>query len=84
MLGVVQLPCGCGKIQGPAYGEKTQQLVVIHPKKSSFLCRESSVCSQYSMEEAGYKHFLLAWQNFFVSLLLRYILYYLSEERFST
>ena len=39
-LGAVQLPGGCGKIQGPAHGEKTQQLVVVHPKKAPFCAGE--------------------------------------------
>ena len=39
-LGAVQFPGGCGKIQGPAHGEKTQQLVVVHPKKAPFCAVE--------------------------------------------
>ena len=31
-LGAVQLPCRAGKIQRPAHGQKTEQLVVVHGK----------------------------------------------------
>ena len=81
-LGAIKLPRSGGEIQRPAHREEAEKLVLVHGKS---LLSGGGICvhPQYSRKSGAYKAFLSDCLRFFNSLLLRYILYYLSEERFS-
>ena len=63
-LGAVQLPGGCGKIQRPAQGEKTQQLAVVHGRNLSFPGGQNKIAFSIAHQWRLIKSFYHCGKNF--------------------